>query len=103
MRRDWRDAVEHHDGKGCRVCLRWPRELAHVIPRENDWIGRRDRRVVRVDPLAVVPLCGEHHRSYDTFQLDLLPYLKPEEIAHACSVIGEGNAVRRIRGARLAA
>lgn len=103
MRRDWRDAVAHHDGKGCRVCLRFPRELAHIIPREHDWIGLRNRRVVRVHPLAVCPLCGHHHALYDSHQFDLLPHLTADEIGHAVSVIGEGNALRRIQGARLAA
>lgn len=102
MRRDWRDALAHHEGKPCRVCVRWPRELAHVIPRESDWRGRRGRGVVRVHPLAVVPLCVTHHRAYDSHQLDLLPHLKQEELQHAFALVGEGEALRRIRGWKMA-
>ena len=99
IRRDWSAALAAHQGKPCRVCLSLPRELAHVIPRAFDrqpYINQR--RVVTVHPLAVVPLCKHHHLLYDSHRLDLHPYLTADELAFAVARVGEGDALRRIRG-----
>lgn len=97
VRRDWRDAVAHHEGRGCRVCLRWPRELAHVIPRTYDRRRGAMTGTIRVHPLAVVPLCVVHHRLYDSRQLDLTPHLKPAELDHAFSVIGRERTLAYVQ------
>jgi hypothetical protein len=55
------------------------------------------------DPLAVVPLCREHHRAYDTGQLDLLPYLEPhwrDELAFAVQRYGLISTLRRVNNHR---
>jgi len=102
MRRDWREAVARHDSQPCRVCLRWPRELAHVIPRTFDRQRGTLGVVVRVDPLSVVPLCDRHHWLYDSHRLDLTPHLTREELDRAASVVGRVEALRRISGGRAA-
>lgn len=111
MKRRWDDAVEAHEGHGCLVCGRFPRDLAHTIGRKYDRLPGQKAKVVRVDPLAVVPLCAQwstaepwrivpprHHELYDEHRLDLFPYLTVEEIGHAVARLGEGQAMRRIRG-----
>lgn len=90
-RRSWEDAVRHHEGKGCRVCLKQPRELAHTIGRKYDEGGY-------VHPLSVVPLCREHHGQYDAHALDLRPYLREEEVQWAITRLGRGEAMRRFAG-----
>ena len=79
----------------CRVCCRWPRDLAHVLPREYD---ERRGATAYVHSLAVVPLCPEHHSAYDRHILDLAPYLLEREITHAATRVGLGRAIRRISG-----
>lgn len=98
IRRNWDDAVEAHAGEGCRVCGRFPRELMHVLPRAFDVLPGAKARVVRVDPLAVVPGCKPCHWAYDEHRLDLLPYLTAGEVDHAIDRVGPGEALRRIRG-----
>ena len=97
LKREWADAVAAHEGWPCRVCLRHPRELAHVIGRARD--ERRSRTTAYVHPLDVVPLCREHHVAYDAHELDLLPHLLPAELERAIQVAGSREAaLRRIRG-----
>jgi hypothetical protein len=81
----------------CRVCCRWPRELAHVLPRRYD---ERRGAIAYVHPHAVIPLCPEHHAAYDRLELNLGPYLLEPEIEHAAARIGWGQALRRINGPR---
>lgn len=100
VRRDWTDAVAHHQGKGCRVCTRHPVELAHILPRTFDRQRGRMQGTIRVHPLAVIPLCGADHRAYDARELDLEPHLKAEEIEHASTVLPLDDVLRRIHGNR---
>ena len=71
-------------------------EPAHLIPRGMTTVGQDD-------PLAVVPLCREHHRAYDREQLDLSSWLEPTwrpEVAFAVSRVGLFAALRRITNRR---
>lgn len=102
--RNWQDArrkVEQE--RRCRVCGADPflggrgrLEAAHVIGREND---EEVGGVRWVNPLDVVPLCGDCHRAYDARELDLLPYLTVGEQARAVQVAGGiAAALRRVGG-----
>jgi hypothetical protein len=65
---------------------------AHLIDRSLTTVGQDD-------PLAVVPLCAEHHRAYDELGLDLSSYLEPrfrDEQAFAVARVGLFSALRRI-------
>lgn len=95
MKRDWVDARAKCDGEaGCRVCG-WPFiEAAHVSGRRYD--TEREDGVVYVHPDSVIPLCAEHHHSYDEHTLDLLPYLSLEEQADAALRLGLERAYRRL-------
>jgi hypothetical protein len=110
LRRDWSLANEkaaRERSFGCRVCGRTdrPLERAHVVDRENDR-RIRGRSLVVVDPDLIVLLCGPFpggcHGAYDEGagdrRLDLYPYLTPAELAAAYAAVGEGPALRRIRG-----
>ncbi len=106
VRRDWSLANEKRAAQrsfGCRVCGRTdrPLELAHVVDRAND-PRIRDRKLIVVDPDLVVLLCGPTpvgcHGQYDRHELDLYPYLEPREIMVAIATVGNGPAMRRIRG-----
>jgi hypothetical protein len=69
-------------GLGCLVCGRSPVDPAHVVPRR---LGSCD------SPDCVVPLCRAHHRSFDSGQFALAPYLMPEfelELRHALTHVG---------------
>jgi hypothetical protein len=83
--------------RGCVVCRSpGPCDPAHVISR-GQLIDGQD------DPLAVVPLCREHHRAYDTGQLNLLPYLEPhwrDELAFAVQRYGLISTLRRVTNDR---
>jgi hypothetical protein len=94
-RRDWTDALEAHRDMPCRVCCRWPRQLAHILGRAYDE-GRG--AAFYVHPLAVCPLCQEHHQLYDVHALNLLPHLLAVEVEFAVRRVGEGVAMRRILG-----
>lgn len=48
-----------------------------------------------VVPDSVVPLCASHHRLYDSYILNILPYLTREEVANAVESVGEIQAVRK--------
>lgn len=96
--RDWTAARAKVDDEGaCRVCGQLSPvrvEAAHIIAR-----GRVPGPEA-MDPLNIVPLCGEHHAAYDHRQLDLLPYLTVEEQAFAVYCArGIAPATKRITGA----
>lgn len=98
MERDWAAARAKVDAEAlCRVCKQLSPariEAAHIIA----------RAVVpgpeAMDPLNIVPLCGECHSQYDRRRLDLLPYLTVDEQAFAVICArGIFAANRRITGA----
>jgi hypothetical protein len=75
-------------------CERTGCHPAHLIDRS---IGGDD------DPRAVVPLCGEHHRAYDSEGLSLLEHLEPghrAELAYAVELVGVVAALQRITNQR---
>jgi hypothetical protein len=58
------------------------------------------------DPLAVIPLCREHHDAYDHAGLSLLEALEPRfraELAFAVKRAGLMTTLRRVTNTRLAA
>lgn len=82
----------------CLVCGDEFPDPAHLIDKAmaGDWNG---------DERAVVPLCREHHRLYDTGELDLLPNLEPayrKEVAFAVERVGLITALQRITNERWA-
>jgi hypothetical protein len=80
-------------GRPCIVCGATQRvDPMHVIPRSLGGCG---------DQLCIVPACRRCHRTYDTGELDLLPYLEPAwraQLAHAVRHVGLIGALRRISG-----
>lgn len=75
-------------------CSRTDCHPAHLIDRS---IGGDD------DPRAVVPLCGSHHRAYDSEGLSLLEHLEPTyraELAYAVELVGLVRALQRITNQR---
>jgi hypothetical protein len=55
------------------------------------------------DPRAVVPLCRECHRAYDTGTLSLLEHLEPshrEELAYAVQQVGMVTALQLLTNRR---
>jgi 5-methylcytosine-specific restriction endonuclease McrA len=89
VRRDWtaaRAKVERE--ANCRICgAAWKIEAAHIIPRSLGGGQSED---------AIVPLCPDHHREYDSHRLDLLPHLTHDEQAEAVRVLGLERARRRL-------
>ncbi len=105
VRRDWSKALEKVQESGmCRFCgSSLDLQAAHIIGRQHDPIevGPRGGETRVVLPESVVPLCSFHHGLYDARQLDLLPFLYPDEQAHAVLVAGGVvAALRRISGNR---
>lgn len=106
MRRDWTAAVAHWKGEGCVVCGSPYVDLAHTIGRKYDRKASERGNVIEVDPLAVVPLCSRakggsgHHEMYDSYRLNLMPYLFrfPDVVAWARERIGAGQADRHLLG-----
>lgn len=69
---------------------------AHLIPKGLVHDGEGD-------PRATVPLCPEHHRLFDTGELDLLPHLEPhwrEQLAYAVERFGLLPTLRRVTNQR---
>jgi hypothetical protein len=102
IRRDWSAArLKLEDEGRCRVCQRGDVKLdaAHVIGRFRDPEVRPGVR--RVDPDAIVPLCGPAvdsdtcHGRYDAHRLDLLPHLTVDEQVRAVQDAGGLEAARR--------
>ena len=88
---------ERVETRACLVCHQHAGYChpAHLIDRAriNDTFADDER--------AVVPLCFEHHRAYDSEALDLSPYLEPfwrDSIAWAVEAYGLFPALRRITG-----
>ena len=55
------------------------------------------------DPRAVVPLCAEDHRRYDSGEISLLEYLEPRfrvELGFAVERFGLVNTLRRVTNDR---
>ena len=55
------------------------------------------------DPRAVIPLCAETHRLYDTGRVSILEYLEPvyrEELAFAVERYGLLNTLIRVTNQR---
>lgn len=85
-------------GRGCLIpmCGKHPVDAAHIIPRG---LGGCD------DRLCVMPLCRDHHRQYDTGNLDVLGHLwpaYPEELKHALGHVGPMRLVKHLTGERSA-
>lgn len=104
IRRDWTDAIEAHQGEPCAVCGKTTGlELAHTVGRALDRpTGRGGARYVHPD--SVITLCGPStdpstcHGRFDGHQLDLRPYLTPDQLAWAIDRIGYGPAMRALAG-----
>jgi hypothetical protein len=102
-KRYWIDAHSKVDIEArCRVCG-WEGdglETAHIMGRKFDQPAHTGTRTLYVNPLDVVPLCPVfapekcHHR-YDHKELDLLPFLAPEEQTRAVEVAGGIEAARK--------
>jgi hypothetical protein len=102
-RRDWAAARAKCDDEGrCRISdeCKGHIEAAHVIGREHDrrvhLPGRREAWWFEVDADSIVPMCRDHHQAYDDHELDLLPYLTPDEQVRAVADAG-GIELARIR------
>lgn len=83
----------------CRVCRRSDTRLdaAHIIPRSRVAPGPGE------DERNIIPLCREHHAEYDLRQLDILPFLYPDEQGYAVEVAGGLlSALERITNERWA-
>jgi len=102
-KRDWADANAKVEIEGrCRVCG-WEGdglERAHIMGRKYDQPAYTGTRTLYVNPLDILPLCPVfspekcHHR-YDHKELDLLPFLAPEEQTRAVEVAGGIEAARK--------
>ena len=67
-------------------------------------IARGVTSIDQDDPLAVIPLCREHHTALDTGMLDVLPYLEPrfrEELGFAVKRVGLVSTLRRVTNDRM--
>ena len=100
IQRDWTAARAKVDNApGCRKCGRGHGlEAAHIVGRKYDRKLDRSGHKRVVDPESVVPLCRDCHTAYDSYRLDLLPYLTNEEQARAALDVGLFAAFRRITG-----
>ena len=92
-KREWSAAHAKVEREGrCRVCRSLDSlDPAHVVPRS---LGGEQ------GDLAVIPLCRVCHTAYDSFRLDLIPFLTYEEQAEAVRVVGIERARRRLGGER---
>lgn len=111
-KRDWTDALTKRDLEGCRLAghplhaCEGMVEAAHTIGRRYDservMGGDMDSRshpwLIWVDPDGIVPLCQPAHREYDSYRLDILPYLTFSEQAYAVSKVGIVRALARLTG-----
>lgn len=104
-RRSWDAAIDkvQAEGSRCRVCKSQNMvQCAHIIAREHDRrapLGAIPWKTYTVAPDRIVPLCRECHQRYDAHQLDLLPYLRLEEVLQAVadSAHGRGNGLEAAR------
>lgn len=108
VKRYWADAVAKRDSEQvCRVCRRTPSgefgdrlEIAHVSGRKYDRPYVDDgvflpSDVLYVDPVDIVPLCTSDHLAFDANELDLLPFLTPDE--QAAAVLNLGGAISMLK------
>jgi hypothetical protein len=95
--RDWAEFREkvNHEG-ACRIGGRahGQPDAAHLIQRSRVPGPEADHED------NCVPLCRDCHRAYDERRLDLLPYLRREEMAYAVQLIGLLSALERITNRR---
>lgn len=79
----------------CLVCPSTSVDPAHLIDRSLCPVGADA-------PLAVVPLCRQHHRDYDEGRLDLLPYESRfrEELVFAVLRHGLLGTLQRVTNSR---
>ena len=85
---------ERVKGKCCIRCGNQPVHPAHLIDRG---MGGDDH------PHAVVPLCFECHRLYDTGKVSILEHLEPhhrDELAYAVRLVGLICALERVTNER---
>lgn len=101
--RPWRAMRAKVDEEGqCRSCgVSSGLATAHVIPRSR--IGAKAD-----GPLNCVPLCDARqgcgcHEAYDRGEIDLEPFLAPEEMANAVLITGSLSAAARYINGRMAA
>lgn len=102
-KRRWSDAIQKLQREAeCRVCSSPDRlEAAHIIGRRCDplLVGPRGGEYRYVHPDSIVVLCSEHHRLYDSRELDLLGYLHLHEQVRACEDAGGiMSALQRVSG-----
>jgi hypothetical protein len=105
-KRIWDDARAKVDLEArCRVCGWEPADTdeldaAHIMGRKYDQPAHTGTRTLYVNPLDIVPLCPvfapeECHRRVDSHELDLLPFLAPEEQTRAVELAGGIEAARK--------
>ena len=94
-KRSWTEARAKVDAEGrCRVCGGPNPEAAHIVSRAQVRAGAGEH------PANIVPLDRKCHALFDAGDLDLLPFLTPEEQAkavelHPGRMLG---ALRRVTG-----
>ena len=80
-RRIWPEETLAKKEQSCLVCGTFGVELAHVTGRIHDRPRTAGSKTVYVEPESVVPLCPDHHRSYDAREIDIVQYLEtPEQV-----------------------
>lgn len=101
--RDWTDANAKVELEArCRVCgYEGPGiERAHIMGRKYDQPAHTGTKTLYVNPLDILPLCPVFapercHERFDHHELDLLPFLAPEEQTRAVEVAGGIEAARK--------
>lgn len=98
MKRDWSSfhAKLERELGCCRVEPRMhgPADPAHVIARARIPGSEAE------DARNCIPLCRRCHAAYDERRLDILPYLRPEEMAYAAQLVGLLSALERVTNRR---
>jgi len=105
-KRIWDDARAKVDLEArCRVCGWEPADTdeldaAHIMGRKYDQPAHTGTKTLYVNPLDIVPLCPvfapeQCHQRFDAHELDLLPFLAPEEQTRAVELAGGIEAARK--------
>jgi hypothetical protein len=105
-KRIWDDARAKVDLEArCRACGWEPADTdeldaAHIMGRKYDQPAHTGTKTLYVNPLDIVPLCpvfapNHCHQSVDSHELDLLPFLGPEEQTRAVELAGGIEAARK--------
>lgn len=105
-KRDWTDARAKVELEArCRVCGYEPGnpdmlDAAHIMDRKYDQPAHTGTRTLYVNPLDIAPLCPVFapercHQRFDAHELDLLPFLAPEEQTRAVELAGGIEAARK--------